>query len=44
MLRMPDEYSQSRGLLVDLDCAVFVDEQDQVGPRGYAKVRTVIFR
>ena len=42
MLRDPDEYSRSRGLLVDLDCAVFVGGRGQLGPKGYAKVRMVI--
>ncbi|KAL1688571.1 hypothetical protein GGG16DRAFT_59625 [Schizophyllum commune] len=37
MLRDPDEYSRSRGLLVDLDCAVFVGGRGQLGPKGYAK-------
>uniref|UniRef100_D8Q2U0 Fungal-type protein kinase domain-containing protein n=1 Tax=Schizophyllum commune (strain H4-8 / FGSC 9210) TaxID=578458 RepID=D8Q2U0_SCHCM len=37
MLRKPDEYFRSRGLLVDLDCAVFVDERTQMGPKGCSK-------
>ncbi|KAL1658397.1 hypothetical protein GGF50DRAFT_38757, partial [Schizophyllum commune] len=37
MLHEPDERDRSRGLLVDLDCAVFVRGSDAVGPRGYGK-------
>ncbi|KAL1729885.1 hypothetical protein EV714DRAFT_212057 [Schizophyllum commune] len=37
MLHDPDERDRSRGLLVDLDCAVFVRGADAVGPRGYGK-------
>ncbi|KAL1729883.1 hypothetical protein EV714DRAFT_273211 [Schizophyllum commune] len=37
MLRDTDDPSGRRGLLVDLECAVFVEGLDRLGPRGYNK-------
>ncbi|KAI4523890.1 hypothetical protein K525DRAFT_195288 [Schizophyllum commune Loenen D] len=37
MLRDTDAPTGRRGLLVDLDCAIFVEGLDRLGPRGYNK-------
>ena len=43
MLRDTDDPTGRRGLLVDLDCAIFVEGLDRLGPRGYNKVRSRLY-